>query len=240
MSFRLVPKSVTLNDLQRRNGVILRYFREFGYLPGALRKSSRSLSHLLMSSCFYSAPQCSHCKRCTSYSNSVCLSVCLSARPSVTRSYCVKTTARSMVQFAVYCRIAKCVKFCRNQKIFPRDDPFPLKSWLELTYPLLIAASLDTLWPCSASTVRHRTRRQASADRTARRQFQATGQPVTRTQAGEAMTSRLPRYEAKCVQRNCFQCGSVALRSDIKGTEQPPANILIPLGSQLIALQLYR
>ena len=28
--------------------------------------------------CFYSAPQCSHCKRCTSYSNSVCLPVCLS------------------------------------------------------------------------------------------------------------------------------------------------------------------
>jgi len=49
MSFRLVPKSVTLNDLERRNGVILRCFSEFGYLPGALRKSSRSLSHLLMS-----------------------------------------------------------------------------------------------------------------------------------------------------------------------------------------------
>jgi len=46
MSFRLVPKSVTLNDLERRNGVILRCFSEFGYLPG-----SRSLSHLLMSSC---------------------------------------------------------------------------------------------------------------------------------------------------------------------------------------------
>ena len=44
MSFRLVPKSVTL-------AVILRYFSEFGYLPGVLRKSSRSLSHLLMSSC---------------------------------------------------------------------------------------------------------------------------------------------------------------------------------------------
>jgi len=52
MSFRLVSKSVTLNDLERRNGVILRYFSEFGYLSGALRKSSRSLSHLLMSSCF--------------------------------------------------------------------------------------------------------------------------------------------------------------------------------------------
>ena len=51
MSFRLVPKSVTLNDLERRNGVILRCFSEFGYLTGALRKSSRSLSHLLMSSC---------------------------------------------------------------------------------------------------------------------------------------------------------------------------------------------
>ena len=51
MSFRLVPKSVTSNDLERRNGVILRYFSEFGQLPGVLRKSSRSLSHLLMSSC---------------------------------------------------------------------------------------------------------------------------------------------------------------------------------------------
>jgi len=31
--------------------VILRYFSEFGELPGALRKSLRSLSHL-MSSCY--------------------------------------------------------------------------------------------------------------------------------------------------------------------------------------------
>ena len=30
MSFRLVPKSVTLYDIERRNGVILRYFSEFG------------------------------------------------------------------------------------------------------------------------------------------------------------------------------------------------------------------
>ena len=35
MSFRLVPKSVTLNNLERRNGVFLRYFSEFGYLPRA-------------------------------------------------------------------------------------------------------------------------------------------------------------------------------------------------------------
>jgi len=53
------------------------------------------------------------------------------------------------------------------------------------------------------------TRRPASADRTARRQFQATGQPVRRTQASDAVTPWLSRYEAKCVQRRCFQCGSV-------------------------------
>jgi len=70
MSFRLVPKSVTLNDLecnvniyiaQNRkissdalNGVmavILRIPANSGSFRGALRKRSRSLSHLLMSSC---------------------------------------------------------------------------------------------------------------------------------------------------------------------------------------------
>jgi len=40
----------------------------------------------------------------------------------------------------------------------------------------------------------------------------------------------------------CFQWGSVPLRSNIKGTELPPANILIPIvvKRQLIALQLCR
>ena len=90
----------------------------------------------------------------------------------------------------------------------------------------------------SAAKFHYITKRPASADRTARRQFQATGQPVSRTQASDAMPSRLPRYEAKCVQRRCLQCGSVPLRSDIKGTQLPPANILIPLERQLIALQL--
>jgi len=65
------------------------------------------------------------------------------------------------------------------------------------------------------------TRRPASTNRTACRQFQATGQPVSRTQASDAMTSRLPRYQAKCAQCRCFQCGSVPLHSDIKGTELP-------------------
>jgi len=51
------------------------------------------------------------------------------------------------------------------------------------------------------------------------------------------MTSQLQRYEANFAQRRCFQCGSVPSRSDIKGTELPPANILIPLKRQLIAVQ---
>jgi len=39
-----------------------------------------------------------------------------------------------------------------------------------------------------------------------------TGQPLSRTQANDA-SGRLPRYEAKCVQRTCFQSGSDPLRS---------------------------
>ena len=37
MSFRLVPKSVTLNDLEQRNGRFLRYFSDFGSFQRALQ-----------------------------------------------------------------------------------------------------------------------------------------------------------------------------------------------------------
>jgi len=39
MGFRLIPKSVTLNDLECM-APILRYFAEFGSFGGPLRKSS--------------------------------------------------------------------------------------------------------------------------------------------------------------------------------------------------------
>ena len=41
MGFRLVPKSVTLNYIERRRimAIILRYFAEFGSFRGQLRKS---------------------------------------------------------------------------------------------------------------------------------------------------------------------------------------------------------
>ena len=48
---------------------------------------------LVLDLVFLQRAQCSHCKRCISYGNSVC--------PSVTRRYCVKTRARSTVHGAV-------------------------------------------------------------------------------------------------------------------------------------------
>ena len=66
--------------------------------------------------------------------------VCLSVRLSDTRRYCVKTTARSTVQFAPSDNM---FSFLETKNI-PRDDTLPLKSWLKVTYPLPIAASLDT------------------------------------------------------------------------------------------------
>jgi len=39
MGFRLVPKLVTLNDLERRNGHFCVIFTELGNLKGVLRKS---------------------------------------------------------------------------------------------------------------------------------------------------------------------------------------------------------
>jgi len=41
---------MTLNGVM---AAILRYFSEFVYLPGVLRKCSRSIYHLLMSSCTF-------------------------------------------------------------------------------------------------------------------------------------------------------------------------------------------
>jgi len=43
MSFRLVPKSVTLNDVI---ALILRYFTEFGSFWGALRKVAEDIPKL--------------------------------------------------------------------------------------------------------------------------------------------------------------------------------------------------
>jgi len=72
------------------------------------------------------------------------------------------------------------------------------------------------------------TRRPASTDRTACRQFQATGQPVSRTQASDAMTVTAAALSGKVCATQVLPMwvGPFAFR--FKGTELPPANILIP------------
>jgi len=47
-----------------------------------------------------------------------------------------------MVQFELSDRNVS--SFLETKKIFPRDDPFTLKSWLKLIHPFLKAASFDT------------------------------------------------------------------------------------------------
>jgi len=59
--------------------------------------------------------------RCTSYSNSVRLSV----RLSVTRRYCVKTTAGSTVQFALSDSKINVSSFVETKKYAPGTTPFP-------------------------------------------------------------------------------------------------------------------
>ena len=87
---------------------------------------------------FYSASQCSQCKRCTSYGNSVRLSV----RLSVTRRYCVKTTARSTVQFAL--SDSKMCLVLQKLKNIPQGRPLLSETLAPSDLPLLKAARFDT------------------------------------------------------------------------------------------------
>jgi len=80
------------------------------YFHPVVSSSSSSSS----SSFFLQRAQCSHCKRCISYSNSVCLSVRLSVRPSVrlsvTRRYCVNTAIFLVIS---HCNITFNITFSR-------------------------------------------------------------------------------------------------------------------------------
>jgi len=80
---------------------------------------------------------------------------------------------------------------------------------------------------CKVSLYKQEGQHPLTGHRAANLRLLAIGQSVSRTQASDAMTSQLPRYEAQCVQRRCFQSGPVPLRSDIKGTVLSPANIII-------------
>jgi len=62
----------------------------------------KSLCCSLTWSAFLQRAQCSHCKRCTSYGNSVCLSVCPSHAGIVSKR-------RHVAWCSLHCWIAKCV-----------------------------------------------------------------------------------------------------------------------------------
>jgi len=68
------------------------------------------LTHFLRSPLFLQRAQCSHCKRCISYSNSVCLSVCPSVRLSVRSSHAgIVSKRRHVARCSLHRWIAKCV-----------------------------------------------------------------------------------------------------------------------------------
>ena len=73
-----------------------------------------------------------------------------SVRLSVTRRYCVKTTACSTMQFALsdskMCLVLSKPKQCSQGR------PLPLKSWLQVTSP--DSSESWHVLPCSTSTVR--------------------------------------------------------------------------------------
>ena len=80
---------------------------------------------------FYSVCNCIASTVLATAIPSVRPSVCLSVPPSVCLSHAAIVSKRRHIARCSFHRwIAKCVSFCKNQKIFPRDDPFPQKFWL--------------------------------------------------------------------------------------------------------------
>ena len=78
-----------------------------GAVPRDFGRDAR-ISESGSASRFYSALQCSHRKRCTSYSNSIRLSLCVSVRLSVTYARIV-SKRRHVARCSLHCWIAKCV-----------------------------------------------------------------------------------------------------------------------------------
>jgi len=111
---------------------------------------------------YYSAPQCS-LKHCTSYSNSVCLSVRLFVRLSVchTPVLCQNVARCSLLSANKICLVLK------KPKNIPQKPP--LKSWLKVTHPLRKQRGLTR---SSASTVRDRKRSSIIVNKKLTRAFQ--------------------------------------------------------------------
>jgi len=120
---------------------------------------------------FYSAQ---HCKSCTSYGNSVHLSV----RLSVYLAHAgIVSKRRHVARCSLQLRIAKCVQFCRNQKYSPGTT---LPSEILAPSDLLSPDSSESwhVLPCSASTIRASEKSSIMAHRKFYTGFPTSHQPT--------------------------------------------------------------
>jgi len=99
---------------------------------------------------FYSAPQCSHCKRCISYSNSI-----PSVRLSVCRSHAGIVSKRQHVaRCSLHSQIAKmCLVFYKPKNI-PEAQLLPPEILAQTDPTPPESSDFWHVLPCSASTVR--------------------------------------------------------------------------------------
>jgi len=101
-----------LSKLSKRRQILVLYlhFEEGrgGIEPWLMARWKARVEFLLsvILNFFYRAPQCSHCKRCTSYGNFVCPYVC----PSVRLSHAgIVSKRRHVARCSLHHQIAKCV-----------------------------------------------------------------------------------------------------------------------------------
>ena len=127
---------------------------------------------------------------------SVCLSVRLSVRQSATRRYCVKTTARSMVQFGLS-DSKMCLVLSKPKKCSP-GTPLSPEILTPSDLPTPEGSEFRHVLPCSASTVRDRKRSSITLNNNSARAFQrAIHQGSTRP-----LTSS--KWGSKCIEVSYF------------------------------------
>ena len=147
-AFNLHCSMASIQNVEFENAIKLGVSR-----PSRATRCRHQSSFCSTAKIFYSAPQCSHCKRCTSYGHSVRLSVRLSHAGIVSKRLHV-------ARCSLYCQIAKCGRPLPPEILAQSDPPSPESS--EVWHVL----------PCSASTVRDRKRSSITLNKKSTRSFQ--------------------------------------------------------------------
>jgi len=93
-------------------------------LSGGLGAEPQNLKH------FYSVPQCSHCKHCTSYIQQF--------HPSV------RSSVTPVAWCSLHCQMADVSSFVETKKNMPQGRPPPPEILAQITHPLLKTARFDT------------------------------------------------------------------------------------------------